>query len=217
VARRVLSSAFLPLLALGSTALLVGVLLAVTPLNETPDTYCERLTSPPVGSGCDAVTTRRLHWVIVAAVVALLAIALTVAAARSRVAAARPRRAIHLDRATPHDRATRPVNRRIAAAVLTCAAVALATVAAGFLTIGLDHDMCGSTLSRVDPDGSYAPDRPVLCAPSYADSRAAAWWAGGLAVTALVGATALDRSSLLRQDQQAPLGPDQRVPLPSDQ
>lgn len=202
MARRLLSSAFLPLLALASTSLLVGVLLAVTPLNELPDTYCQRLVSPPGGSGCDAVTARRLHWVIVVAVVALLAIALTVAAARSR-------RSAYRGSASPHDRVRRGVNRRIAAAVLTLVAVELAMVGAAFLTVGLEHDTCGSTLSRVDPEGSYSPDRPIFCAPSYARSRAAAWWAGGLAVTALAGATALDHSARGQRDRELPRRPAQ--------
>lgn len=181
---RVARAAALPLAVLALTGMGLMVLLALSPLNEMPDTYCQTALRPAVGAGCSEVTERRWRWIVcVAAVVAALA-----------VGAWRTRRGV----------GPLPINRvRGLAAIVLLAGAALALVAAAYLTIGKNHAECGSTLSRVDEHGSYAPDRPKECAPSYAASRRDAWIFGLLSLAVFGGGAVLNGSGD-RSDSEKP-------------
>lgn len=162
-----------PLAVLAFFCVCLAVLLVFSPLNETPDTYCQTVTRPPAGEGCSPVTARRWRWIWwVLALAAVLAVSAWLARRR------------HGGR-----RFTRV---RGAALVLMLAAVVLGSVSAAFLTIGKNHDMCGSTLSRVDEHGLYSPDRPKDCAPSYASSRADAWVFGLFALAVFAAGAMLE-------------------------
>jgi len=142
----------------------LAVLLAFSPLSETPDTYCQTVLRPTSGEACSPVISRRwlwIGWVLAAAIVLA-------------VSAWWFRRRAGARRFTPG---------RLVGALLMFAAIGLASVGAGYLTIGENQDECGSTLSRVDEHGAYAPDRPKECAPSYAASRRAAWILGLVSLT----------------------------------
>ncbi len=160
-----------PLVALGLGALALAVLLAITPLWELPDTFCQYVVDPPSGAGCQDVQARRQHWiawVLVAAFVVFLTARMI--ARRTVPPAGRPPRV---------------------ARWLLVVAVALALGAATFLTYGRGHEFCGSTLSRVDPDGVYSPGKPAACEPSYAASRSDARVLGISALVVFSGATVL--------------------------
>ncbi|HZC73689.1 MAG TPA: hypothetical protein VE442_23560 [Jatrophihabitans sp.] len=159
-----------PLLAtLSGLFLGVAVLLALSPLNELPDTACQTVLDPPHGAGCSDIISRRWHWI---AWILVAAVVLAVLAALAR------RRGLRRMNAA-----------RLAAVALMLASVGLGLTAGWYLTVGKNSDDCGSTLSRVDEHGDYSPDRPKMCASSYADSRAAAWTFGllGLAVFLTAG------------------------------
>jgi hypothetical protein len=165
---------FVALTSLALFAVAVAVLLAFTPLNELPDTYCQSVAHAPIGGdGCTDVLARRRHWIAVMAVIALVLAAGAVTARRLR-----GRR--RLSRA------------RVVGVGLFVVSGVLGLVAAAYLTIGIDHEMCGSTLSRVDPQGSYSPDRPPYCAPRYAASRADAWGTGLAALLAFGAGVTLE-------------------------
>jgi hypothetical protein len=176
---------FAPLVTLILFAVALAVLLALSPLWELPDTYCQTVLRPPKGDGCAQVTSRRWHWIVV---VLFGAAVLTVVAVLAR------RRSTGAATAAP-----------VQVGLLLCA-FAVGLVGAAFLTIGRNHDQCGSTLSRIDPYGSYAPARPALCARSYAASRHDAWICAGVAGAALAAATALG----VRRRENGPTGPPAR-------
>lgn len=167
-------AAYLPLATLAVFGIAVAFLLARSPLNEMPDTYCETVFDPASG-GCTAVVARRLRWIgWVVGLSVLLAVASAVVGRRWG-----PRRS-----------GRRPMTvLRVAAWATMLAAVVLGVAAASYLTIGVNGGMCGSTLSRVDPHGSYSADHPRLCAPSYAASHAKARTRGLLGFAALVVGT----------------------------
>ena len=145
-------------------------LLIFTPLWELPDTYCQTAVNPPAGDGCSVVTTRRWHWIIVVALLAIALLGLALVVRRKR-----------------HEVRRRQAAASAIAAGICLLSVALASIAAAYLLIGKNSEMCGSTLSRVDPQGLYSPDRPKICAASYAASRHAALVDGLLAVVSFAG------------------------------
>lgn len=175
---RRLHALVLPLATLSLFLVGLAVLLSFSPLNEMPDTYCQTVLHPPSGSGCSDVLSRRWHWIAVvlvsAAVFAALAVFTLRRAGRLRMSGA-----------------------RAAAAALMLTAIALGLTAGSYLTVGKNHEQCGSTLSRVDEHGTYSPDRPLACAASYADSRFHAWTFGllGLAVFLMASGIELDEGT----------------------
>ena len=68
----------LPLATLAVFALGVAVLLAFSPLNEMPDTYCQTVLSPPGDDVCSEVVSRRWQWIAVVLAVAGIAAVLAV-------------------------------------------------------------------------------------------------------------------------------------------
>jgi hypothetical protein len=153
---------------LGAVAVIafgVAIMLGFTNLWETPNTSCGQVATSLVHSrhGCDAIVTRREHWMIAVGVVMVVLAALAVAL-----------RGRGWDRPRP---------TALVVAVLL-AAIAAGISAAGRLTVG-DRE-CGSTLSRVDEFGTYNPGKPQRCAPRYDDARAGAWAAGAISVAGLL-------------------------------
>ena len=174
--RRRWRAASAPLLAVAVIAVGVAVLLAVSPLNEMPDTYCQSALRPPGHGVCSHVVARRWHWIVVVLVVAAVLGVVGLLLRRGG-----PRHS------TPSGRALLWV---------LGVAVVVELGAAAYLTVGMNHELCGSTLSRVDESGVYDSQRPATCAAAYADSRQAAWILGLLGGALLVGAsTATIRSA----------------------
>ena len=177
----------LPLATLSVFLVGLAALLSFSPLNEMPDTYCQTVLHPPSGSGCSDVLSRRWHWI---------AVVLGPAAVLAALAVFTRRRAGPL----------RMSGARAAAAALMLTAIALGLTAGSYLTVGKNHEMCGSTLSRVDEHGTYSPDRPLECAASYADSRFNAWTFGllGLAVFLLASGIELDEEARAQRATRLP-------------
>jgi hypothetical protein len=178
-------AAYLPLATLAVFGVAVAVLLARSPLNEMPDTYCETVLQSPVG-GCAAVAARRWRWIAwVLGFAVVLAAAAVVVGRRWR----------------PRGWGRGPmIALRVAALVWMLVAVSLGIAAGSYLTIGVNGGMCGSTLSRVDERGEYNRDHPMLCAPSYAASRAHAWKLGLVGLAAFAAGTvteAIDRRAAI--------------------
>ena len=158
------------LAALAVFAAAISLLLAITPLWETPDTNCQRVLSPPPsGSGCGDIVVRREHWIAIVIGIAVLLAAATVAARRRRSAGRRTPRGVM---------------------AILALSVVLGIAGAGFLTIGDNYRQCGSTLSRIDPGGDF--NRPQECASTYAASRIDAWILGLLAAAFSVAAMAFE-------------------------
>lgn len=170
----------LPLLALAVLSTAVAVLLTLSPLNGLPDTYCQTVLSPPAGVGCSPVISHRWHLIALALVGALAFAAMAFVAGRAS------ERSLFSRTGAP-------------AIALAVAGVMLGLVAATYLAIGTNNDACGSILSKVDEHGSYAPDRPALCAPSYHAAWSAAGSTGALGFVALTGATALEMAAARRR------------------
>jgi hypothetical protein len=173
-----------PVLALALLCVALAVVLAVTPLWETPDTYCERIITHPSGHGgageCLSIAGRRKEWIALIIGVGLLLFVVSAFLRRVQVKHAE-------------------TGRRWVAVGLMAATVGFGTTAGVYLTYGHGHDSCGSTLSRIDPRGEYFRGTPEGCAPFYSASRLDATIFGCLAF----GAWALGTVTTVRRPQPA--------------
>lgn len=185
-----LRSWFLPLAACALFCVAIAILLSVSPLWETSDTYCQTVASAT--NGCPEVLARRRHWVLAVLAVGLIFTVLAVVARRSR-----GRRSIDL--------------RQMLNTGLLLAAVGLGIGSGAFLVVGSNNDYCGSTLSRLDDDSSYDSSRHQNCAPTLAADRRNAWVLGLIALVTFSGASWLQVRHEARRDPAAAANDSQAV------
>lgn len=174
---------FLPLMALAVLGAAIAVLLVFSPLWGLPDTYCQTVLSRPVGGGCSRIVAHR--WMLIAVA---LALALVLCAAGLGARAGSNRSGFS--------------RIRLVVLGLLALTVILGLSAASFVAIGTDNGFCGSLLSRVDEHGSYSPDHPRLCAPTYDAGWTGAWITAGLGVATLTSASWLEAIGARRHEAE---------------
>jgi hypothetical protein len=163
----------LPFASIALTGALTLVMFVTTPLWELADTYCGTVARPTAGTQCSAIVRRRELWAVVASGAAAVGlVGLAIACWRARM------------------RGYRVTGKAAAlAAGGLFLALSLAATAWWLLLVGKDGEVCGSTLSRLDPYGTYSQERAMACESSYAASRHLAWIFGSGACATIAGAT----------------------------